>query len=82
MADEEKQVSIGIVGSQFNLEIAAPMLAEAIKEAKRQGAKVAAVVGVPGAYEIPFAVQKLLLRKDIDAVATVGAVIKRGNKAR
>lgn len=72
----EKKIRIGIVGSQFNLEITAPMLSEAIAEAKRRGAEVAAVVEVPGAYETPFAVSQLLKRKDIDCVATVGAVIK------
>lgn len=72
----EKKIRIGIVGSQFNMEIAAPMLAEAVAEAKRKGAEVAATVEVPGAYETPFAVSRLLQRKDIDCVATVGAVIK------
>ena len=77
---EEKKVRIGIVGSQFNLEITAPMLSEAVSEAKRKGAEVVAVLEVPGAYEIPFAVSKLLSRKDIDCVATVGAVIKGETK--
>ncbi len=35
---------------------------------------------VPGAYEVPFAAARLLARKDIDAVAAVGAVIKGGTK--
>jgi 6,7-dimethyl-8-ribityllumazine synthase len=71
-----KKIRLGIVSSQFNLEITAPMLAEASSEAKKKGAEVAAVVEVPGAYDIPFAVGRLLARRDIDAVATVGAVIK------
>ncbi len=75
-----KKIRIGIVGSQFNLEITAPMLSEAIAEAKRKGAEVVAVVEVPGAYETPFAVSKLLQRKGVDCVATVGAVIKGETK--
>ncbi|VVC00984.1 6,7-dimethyl-8-ribityllumazine synthase [uncultured archaeon] len=76
----EKKIRIAIVGSQFNLEITSPMLSEAISEAKRCGAEVAATAEVPGAYEIPFAVSKFLVRKDVDCVATVGAVIKGETK--
>lgn len=76
----EPRPRIAIVGSQFNLQITQPMMAEAISEAKKKGAEVVAAVEVPGAYEIPFAVSKLLARKDIDAVATVGAVIKGETK--
>ncbi len=72
----KKTVSLGIVCANFNLDITEPMLREAVAFAKKEGADVKAVVEVPGAYEIPFAVKKLLKRKDIDAVATVGAVIK------
>jgi len=56
------------------------MLIEAKKQAKRKGAKVMAVIQVPGAYEIPFAVQKLLKRKNIDSVSAIGAVIKGQTK--
>jgi 6,7-dimethyl-8-ribityllumazine synthase len=76
----EQKIRIAIVGSQFNLEITAPMLSEAVAEAKRKGAEVVATADVPGAYEIPFAVSKLLARKDVDCVATVGAVIKGETK--
>jgi 6,7-dimethyl-8-ribityllumazine synthase len=77
---EGQKIRIAIVGSQFNLEITSPMLSEAISEAKRKGAEVVATAEVPGAYEIPFAVSKLLARKDVDCVATVGAVIKGETK--
>ena len=75
-----KKLRLGIVVSSFNSEITMPMLAEAKRFAKKKGAQVKAVLQVPGAYEIPFAVQKLLKRKDIDAVAAVGAVIKGQTK--
>ncbi len=75
-----KKIRIAIVGSQFNLEITAPMLSEAVSESKKKGADVAAIIEVPGAYETPFAVAKLLARKDIDCVAAVGAVIKGETK--
>lgn len=66
--------------SQFNSEITMPMKEEAERYAKKQGAQVKAVLVVPGAYEIPFATQKLLKRKDIDAVAALGSVIKGSTK--
>lgn len=75
-----KKLRLGIVVSKFNPEITMPMLREAIAHAKRKGAAVTAIIEVPGAYEIPFAVQKLLSKKGIDAVAAVGAVIKGQTK--
>jgi len=76
----KKKLRLGIVVSSFNSEITMPMLKEAIAHAKRSGATVKAIIEVPGAYETPFAAQKLLSRKDIDAVAVVGAVIKGETK--
>jgi len=76
----KKKLRLGIVVSKFNPEITMPMLKEAIAHAKKMGAQVKSIIEVPGAYEIPFAVQKLLSRKDIDAVAAVGAVIKGQTK--
>jgi len=73
-------INLGIVVSKFNEEITSKMLIEAKKQAKRKGAKVMAVIQVPGAYEIPFAVQKLLKRKNIDSVSAIGAVIKGQTK--
>lgn len=75
-----KKLRLGIVVSKFNSEITMPMLKEAQAFAKKKGAEVKAVLQVPGAYEIPFAVSKLLSKKDIDAVAAIGAVIKGQTK--
>jgi len=80
MAEKQRQFSLGIVVSQFNFEITTIMANEAAKEAKKLGAAVAAVIEVPGAYEIPFAANRLLARKDIDAVVALGAVIKGETK--
>lgn len=76
MATIEKKIRLGIVSAQFNFEITTIMKNEAEREAKKLGAEVVAILDVPGAYEIPFAAGKLLARKDIDSVATLGAVIK------
>lgn len=74
------KVRLGIVMSRFNIEITSAMLREATRLAEMKGAKVMKVVEVPGAYEMPFAADMLLSRKDIDAVAAVGAVIKGQTK--
>ena len=69
---------LGIVVSKFNWSITGEMLKKAEERAKEVGAKIVKVVEVPGSYEIPFAVQKLLKEKGIDAVLTLGTIIKGG----
>jgi 6,7-dimethyl-8-ribityllumazine synthase len=75
-----KPLTVGIVVSRFNVEITSIMVAEAVRLCRLKGLKVGAVVEVPGAFEIPLAADRLLSRKDIDAVAAVGAVIKGQTK--
>lgn len=67
---------IGLVCSRFNEEITGRMLENALQRAGEKRALVVSVVRVPGAFEIPFAVQEMLARRDVDAVATLGAVIQ------
>ena len=67
---------LGIVVSEFNSEITIRMEKAAVEYAGKQGAVIASIVKVPGAYEIPFAAKKVLPRKDIDAVVALGAIIK------
>ena len=72
----EKKIKIGIVGSEFNYDIVMEMISLAQEHAKFLGAEVTHVVKVPGVYDMPLAVKRLLSRKDIDGVATLGAVIE------
>ena len=69
---------IAIVVSRFNSEITCKMNLAAQKKIKQQKSKLVKVVEVPGAFEIPFAVSKLLKDKNIDGVVTLGTVIKGG----
>ena len=71
-----KQVTIGIVVSEFNEGITKKMLETALQHAEKMGAKVEKVIKVPGAYDMPLAVKKLLRQKNIQGVATIGAIIK------
>ena len=66
---------LGIVASQFNAEIAAQLLERARAEAKKLGAEVT-VVTVPGALEIPIALQWLAQSGRFDALVAVGVVIR------
>ncbi len=68
--------TIGVVCSLFNREITDPMLERAVARARARGLKVAEVVRVPGAFEIPLASSRLLRRRDIDGVVALGAVVK------
>jgi len=69
---------LGMVVSQFNYEITGEMSRKAQERAKEVGAKIVRIIEVPGSFEIPFAVNKLLADKEIDGVITVGTVIKGG----
>ena len=69
-------MKIGIVGSEFNYDIVMEMISLAKEHAEFLGAQVTHVVKVPGVYDMPIAVKRLLGRKDVDGVVTLGAVIE------
>lgn len=66
---------IGIVHSRFNEEICKVLLAKARAELERLGAQ-AEFVPVPGALEIPLALQWLAQSGRFEALAAIGAVIR------
>ncbi|MEM2206630.1 MAG: 6,7-dimethyl-8-ribityllumazine synthase [Sulfolobales archaeon] len=74
------EVRIAIVVAEFNYDVTYLMLQKALSHADFLGVKVSYVVKVPGSFEIPLAVSKLLLRDDVDAVVTLGAVIQGETK--
>ncbi|MCG2827382.1 MAG: 6,7-dimethyl-8-ribityllumazine synthase, partial [Thermoplasmatales archaeon] len=69
-------MKIGIVVSEFNFDITMMMLERAKEHARFLGANVEKVVNVPGVFDMPLAVKKLLEKKEIDGVVTLGAVIE------
>lgn len=73
-------MNIGIVTGEFNDEITSIMERHAKKEAERLGINVVKSVKVPGSFDMPLVVKKLLMRDDIDAVITLGAIIKGDTK--
>src|SRR5205809_8090494 len=66
---------IGIVASRFNEEIVGQLLERARAEARRLGVE-AQVVQVPGALEVPVALQWLAQTGRFDALVAIGAVIR------
>ncbi|HZC88551.1 MAG TPA: 6,7-dimethyl-8-ribityllumazine synthase [Nitrososphaera sp.] len=69
-------IQIAIVVSEFNSEITYNMFDKARDHASKIGAKVSYVLYVPGSFDIPLAVDRLLKKRNVDAVVTLGAVIK------
>jgi len=73
-------VNLGIVVSEFNYDITSKMLERAKEHAKFLGAEVVDVITVPGAYDMPIAVKKLLSKSEIDGVAALGAIVQGDTK--
>ncbi len=71
-----KKISLGIVVSEYNYDITMMMLERAKEHAEFLGAEVKYVLKAPGTFDIPLLVRKLLEKKDVDAVVTLGAVIE------
>jgi len=69
-------IRIAIVVSEFNSEVTFKMLERARTHADKVCAKVSHVFYVPGAFDMPLAVKQLLRKRNVDAVVTLGAVIK------
>jgi len=66
---------LGIVASRFNEEIAAPLLERARAAARERGLEPT-IVSVPGALEIPLALQWMAQSGRFDALVALGAVIR------
>src|SRR5256885_15403459 len=67
---------LAIVAAEFHREVTDRMVEKALARAKERGVRVTSVVRVPGTFEIPLAVQRLLERPDVDGAVAIGAVIK------
>lgn len=70
------KVRIGAVVSEFNYDITQMMLELAKEHAKFLKSEITKVIAVPGVFDMPLAVKKMLQDPDIDAVITLGAVIE------
>jgi len=73
-------VRLALVVAEFNYDVTQLMLQKAIDHAKFLGAEVVYVVKVPGVYDIPIVLKDLVAKEEVDAVATLGAVIQGATK--
>ena len=68
------------MASEFNDKVTSRMLSVAQEKAKLLKLNVKQTCMVPGAYDMPIIVDALLQKKEIDAVVTLGAIIKGQTK--
>lgn len=75
---DAKGLRIGLAASRFNDLFVGQLVAGALDCLERHGAREedVTVVRVPGAYELPLAVQKMAAGGKYDAVVALGAVIQ------
>ncbi|KUK44729.1 MAG: 6,7-dimethyl-8-ribityllumazine synthase [Methanothrix harundinacea] len=69
-------IKLGFVVAEFNRDITYQMEILGREHAEFLGAEVAVTLMVPGVYDMPLAVKKLIERDDVDAVVTIGCVIQ------
>ena len=73
-------MNIAIVVSEFNDKITSKMLDVAVEKAKDLKLNIKYTCRVPGVFDMPIVIDSLLKKKEIDAVVTLGAVIKGQTK--
>lgn len=75
-----RDAHIGIVAARFNDFIVDSLLKAAVRCLKQHGAADAdiEIIRVPGAYEMPLAVDKMAGSRRFDGIIALGAVIRGG----
>lgn len=76
--EEFRDTTIGIVASRFNGHVVGRLLSACIDKLVSSGLSEnnIIIVHVPGAFEIPIAVQQLILKHECEAVITLGAIVR------
>ncbi len=69
-------MNIAIVVAEFNEKVTSRMHQVAIEKAKDLKLNIKYTCKVPGIFDMPLIIDKLLQKKDVDGVVTLGAVIK------
>ena len=73
-------MNIAIVVAEFNEKITSRMHKVAIEKANNLKLNIKYTCKVPGIFDMPLIIDKLLQKKDVDGVVTLGAVIKGKTK--
>ena len=69
-------MKISIIVAYFNEEITSKMEKKALETAQKLKAEVTEKIHVPGCFEIPIMVKKLLKNEKIEGIVTLGVVIQ------
>ena len=69
-------MNIAIVVSEFNNKVTSRMHKVALEKAKGLNLNIKYECKVPGVFDMPLVIDTLLQKKEIDAVVTLGAIIK------
>ena len=72
----EANIRVALVVAEFNSEITSRMLTQALKRLSQLRIVTTYVCKVPGSFDMPLIVQALLEKEDVDAVVTLGAIVK------
>ena len=73
-------MNVAIVVAEFNEKVTSRMYDVAIKKAKELKLYVKYTSWVPGIFDMPIVIDKLLQKKDVDGIITLGVVIKGQTK--
>ena len=69
-------IKLGFVVAEFNRDLTYMMEIEGREHADFLGAEVTECMYVPGAYDMPLAIKKMLKEGSVDAIVTIGCVIE------
>ena len=69
-------IRLGFVVSEFNRDLTYQMELLGREHARFLGADIVETIMVPGVYDMPLAIKKLVSDDGIDAVVTIGCVIE------
>ena len=73
-------MNIAIVIAEFNEKVTSRMHNVAIEKANELKLNIKYTCKVPGIFDMPLIIDKLLQKKDVDGIVTIGAVIKGQTK--
>ena len=71
-----EKIKLGLVVAEFNRDITYMMEVLAKEHAEFLGGEITDIIRVPGVFDTPIAVKRILEKSDVDAVVAVGAVIE------
>lgn len=75
---ESNKISIAMVVADFNAEVTHEMCKVAEKRCKEKNIYIAYIIHVPGVFDMPLAVKKLLQKKEVQGIVTLGVVLSGG----